>query len=118
MGRQWSGARRPIGGGNVAGLGGGHRVGPCADRTAVDDPGERLWALAELEAGELGPAVVDVEHLVAAATRHETGGPIFLRAAGMEACKLRDFVMFIHLWCERGATGGHCTTGLWSHEQT
>jgi hypothetical protein len=55
----------------------------------------RLGVLAGREAAELGHSVVDVEHLLLAATRDELGCVDALRTIGVDRRRLRDFVMFI-----------------------
>jgi hypothetical protein len=55
----------------------------------------RLRDLAGQEAAELGDSVVDVEHLLLAATRDELGCVGALRTIGVDRRRLRDFVIFI-----------------------
>ena len=55
----------------------------------------RLRVLAGREAAELGHPVVDVEHLLLAATRDELGCAEALASIGVDRRQLRDFVMFI-----------------------
>jgi hypothetical protein len=55
----------------------------------------RLRVLAGREAAELGHSVVDVEHLLLAATRDELGCVEALQSIGVDRRRLRDFVMFI-----------------------
>jgi Peptidase family S51/Clp amino terminal domain, pathogenicity island component len=55
----------------------------------------RLRVLAGREAAELGHSVVDVEHLLLAATRDELGCAEALGSIGVDRRQLRDFVMFI-----------------------
>jgi Clp amino terminal domain, pathogenicity island component len=54
-----------------------------------------LRVLAGREAAELGHPVVDVEHLLLAATRDELGCIEALQSIGVDRRRLRDFVMFI-----------------------
>jgi hypothetical protein len=55
----------------------------------------QLRVMAGWEAAELGHSVVDVEHLLLAATRDELGSIEALQSIGVNRRRLRDFVMFI-----------------------